>query len=96
MCILHWISGHIREDKIRNECIREKVGITTIVEKIVESRLSFFACLLLSCKEDLLSTYLFVYFFSSSQQNSSFIRKREKCVEKACRSPIKESRLDRG
>lgn len=31
-----WISGHIRKDKIRNECIREKLGLAPVAEKIVE------------------------------------------------------------
>ena len=33
---------HIRQDKIRNECIREKVGVTPIIEKMVESHLRWF------------------------------------------------------
>ena len=42
MRMLNWMSEHIRLDRIRNECIREKVGITLIVEKIVESCLRWF------------------------------------------------------
>ena len=37
MRMLHWMSGHTRQDKIRNECIREKVRVTPILEKMVES-----------------------------------------------------------
>ena len=36
------MSGHTREDRIRNKCIREKVGVVPIVEKIVESHLRWF------------------------------------------------------
>ena len=35
--MLHW--GHTKQDRLWNECIREKVGIASIVEKIVESHL---------------------------------------------------------
>ena len=36
------MSGHTRLDKIRNEDIRERVGVAPIVEKMVESRLRWF------------------------------------------------------
>ena len=39
MKMLRWMSGHTRLDKIRNEDIRERVGVAPIVEKMVESRL---------------------------------------------------------
>ena len=42
MRMLHWMSGHIRQDRIRNECIREKVRVTPIAEKMVESHLRWF------------------------------------------------------
>ncbi|KAG4927557.1 hypothetical protein JHK85_054105 [Glycine max] len=32
--------GKTRQDKIRNEAIRERVGVAPIVEKMVENRLS--------------------------------------------------------
>lgn len=38
MRMLHWINGHTRpEDRIGNECTREKVGAAPIIEKIVEA-----------------------------------------------------------
>lgn len=37
MTVLQWMSEHTRQDRIRNECNREIVGVTTIEEK-VESR----------------------------------------------------------
>ena len=40
--MLRWMCGHTRRDMIRNECIREKVGVAPIVEKMVESRLRWF------------------------------------------------------
>jgi hypothetical protein len=42
MRMLRWMSGHTRLDRIRNECIREKVGVAPIEEKMVESRLRWF------------------------------------------------------
>lgn len=36
MRTLQWISGHIRWDRIRNESIRERIGVTPILEKMVE------------------------------------------------------------
>lgn len=32
------MSGHIRRDRIGNECIKEKVEIAPILEKMIESR----------------------------------------------------------
>lgn len=40
--MLCWMCGKIRRDMIRNENIREKVGVTLIVEKMVENRLRWF------------------------------------------------------
>ena len=37
-----WMCGKTRQDKIRNEAIRERVGVAPIVEKIVENRLRWF------------------------------------------------------
>ena len=42
MRILCWKSGHIRQDRIRNECIREKVGVAPIVETMVEFHIRWF------------------------------------------------------
>ena len=39
MRMLLWINGHTKQDRIRNKCIREKVGVASIVEKTVESRI---------------------------------------------------------
>ena len=38
----YWMSGRTRKYRIRNECIREKVGVTPIEKKIVESCLRWF------------------------------------------------------
>ncbi|KAF1863075.1 hypothetical protein Lal_00018922 [Lupinus albus] len=42
MRMLCWMSEHTRQDRIRNECTREKVGVASIVEKIVELCLRWF------------------------------------------------------
>ncbi len=39
MRILRWMSGHTRLDKIRNESIREKVGVASIENKLRKGRL---------------------------------------------------------
>ena len=36
------MGGYTRQDRIRNECIREKVEVVPIVEKMVESHLRWF------------------------------------------------------
>lgn len=41
--MLYWICGKTIRDRIRNENIREGVGVETIVEKMVETRLGWFA-----------------------------------------------------
>jgi len=40
--MLHWICGHTRLDKIRNEVIRDKIGVASIEDKIREARLRWF------------------------------------------------------
>ena len=37
--MLRWMSGKTRHDRIRNDTIRERVGVAPIVEKLVENRL---------------------------------------------------------
>lgn len=37
-----WVSGHTRQDRIRNECIREKIKVALIEEKMIESCLRGF------------------------------------------------------
>jgi len=39
MRMLRWMSGKSRRDRIRNDTIRERVGVAPIVEKMVENRL---------------------------------------------------------
>ncbi|KAG5581992.1 hypothetical protein H5410_052619 [Solanum commersonii] len=40
--MLRWMCGHTRSDKIRNEVIREKVGVASVVDKLREARLRWF------------------------------------------------------
>ena len=42
MKILKWMSRYIRKDKLRNDCIREKVGVALIEEKMTKTRLRWF------------------------------------------------------
>ena len=42
MRMARWICGHTRIDKIRNEVIRDKIGVTSIEDKIREARLHWF------------------------------------------------------
>ena len=40
--MLRWMCGHTRKDRIRNDDIRDKVGVAPIEEKIVQHRLRWF------------------------------------------------------
>jgi hypothetical protein len=42
MRMLHWICGHTRKDRIRNDDIRDKLGVTPIQEKLVQHHLRLF------------------------------------------------------
>jgi len=42
MKMVHWIYGHTRFDKIRNEEIRGKSGVASIEDKIKYARLRWF------------------------------------------------------
>ncbi|KAG5618270.1 hypothetical protein H5410_018094, partial [Solanum commersonii] len=42
MKMLRWMCGHTRSDKIRNEVIREKVGVASVVDKLREARPKWF------------------------------------------------------
>jgi hypothetical protein len=42
MRMLRWIYGHTRKDRIRNDDIRDKLGVTPIQEKLVQHRLRWF------------------------------------------------------
>lgn len=42
MRVLKWICGHTRKDRIRNEVIQDKVGVTSAVYKMRKTRLKWF------------------------------------------------------
>jgi hypothetical protein len=42
MRMLRWMCGHTRKYQIRNEVIRERVGVAPIEEKLVQLKLSWF------------------------------------------------------
>jgi len=39
MRMIRWICGHTRLDRIRNEVIRDKIGVASIEDKMREARL---------------------------------------------------------
>lgn len=43
MRMLCWMSEHIRQDRIRNECTSDKVRVAPIQEKMVESRFKWWS-----------------------------------------------------
>jgi hypothetical protein len=42
MRMLRWICGHTRRDRVRNDDIRERVGVAPIEEKLMQHRLRWF------------------------------------------------------
>ncbi|XP_070025164.1 uncharacterized protein [Nicotiana sylvestris] len=42
MRMLKWMCGHTRKDRIRNEVIRDKVGVSSVEDKLQELRLRWF------------------------------------------------------
>ncbi|KAK4353468.1 hypothetical protein RND71_028986 [Anisodus tanguticus] len=42
MGMLRWMCGHTRRDKIRNDDIRDKVGVASVEDKMREARLRWF------------------------------------------------------
>jgi hypothetical protein len=42
MRMLRWICGHTRRDRVRNDDIRERLGVAPVEEKLVQHRLRWF------------------------------------------------------
>jgi hypothetical protein len=42
MRMLRWICGHTKKDRIRNDDIRDKLGVAPIQKKLVQHRLRWF------------------------------------------------------
>jgi hypothetical protein len=40
--MLRWICGHTRRDRVRNDDIRERLGVTPVEQKLVQHRLRWF------------------------------------------------------
>jgi hypothetical protein len=40
--MLRWICGHTRRDRVQNDDIRERLGVTPVEEKLVQHRLRWF------------------------------------------------------
>ena len=40
--MLRWIYGHTRRDRVRNDDIRDRLGVALIEEKLVQHRLRWF------------------------------------------------------
>jgi hypothetical protein len=40
--MLRWICGHTRRDRVRNDDIRERLGVAPVEEKLVQHRLRWF------------------------------------------------------
>ena len=40
--MLRWIYGHTRRDRVRNDAIRDRLGVAPIEEKLVQHRLRWF------------------------------------------------------
>jgi hypothetical protein len=42
MCMLRWICGHTRLDRVRNDDIRDRPGVAPIEEMLIQHRLRWF------------------------------------------------------
>jgi hypothetical protein len=42
MRMLRWICGHTRRDRVQNDDIHERLGVTPVEEKLVQHRLRWF------------------------------------------------------
>jgi hypothetical protein len=42
MCMLQWICGHTRRDRVRNDNIRERLAVAPVEEKLMQRRLRWF------------------------------------------------------
>jgi hypothetical protein len=42
MRLLHWFCGHTGRDRVRNDDIRDRVGVAPIKEKLIQHRLRWF------------------------------------------------------
>jgi len=42
MCMLRWMCGNTRRDKVRNEDIRTKIGVASMEKKMRKNRLRWF------------------------------------------------------
>lgn len=52
--MLRWMCGYIKRDRIRNKVIRDKVGMTSVVDKMRETKLRWFGHVKRRCTYSLL------------------------------------------
>jgi hypothetical protein len=86
MRMLRWICGYTRKDRIKNDDIRDKLGVAPIQEKLVQHRLRWFYHIQRRPPEALVRSGIL-----SRHENIRRIRDRPRLIwEKAIKRNLKE------
>jgi hypothetical protein len=86
MRMLRWICGYTRKDRIKNDDIRDKLGVAPIQEKLVQHRLRWFYHIQRRPPEALVHSGIL-----SRHENIRRRRDRPKLIwEKAIKKDLKE------